>query len=406
MINYSILFIFMFSALACHAGYGDATGGYPSWRERQILVLSGACRMAPAQYRAAYVGNYAILDPAKYPPVFPLYWNAQLNRSARAHCLDMGDTCGIMQHNSCNGDTWSVRIKRYYTASSWIGENIAVGNADPFAIMNLWLIDKVQSTGLPAADLSCPNSAGCDGHRSNIMSTNYREFGTGYTYGTKAGAAYHNYWTQDFGGGKTAFTNHIAGASHFFITAGSTTFLADYYDSAQRAPQSAFLYCNGAQTVLTLAMGVAWRGTYQAALPQASACRTYFFIFKDSAGTTWRYPETGGLITTGEGGCSREFVPAESLAVLKQPPRPQGNMPALRSSLDKNGITILVTDCAYAPRSTRVLDCRGALGQVFTWPPASLRLHGLLAKRCAAGIYFMEHRFAGGRKTIEQRLIK
>jgi hypothetical protein len=406
MVKPTAFFIIILTALVCRAGYGDAPDGYPSWRERQILVLTNACRMAPAQYRAAYVGNYAILAPAKYPATFPLYWNAQLNRSARAHCLDMGDTCGVMQHPSCNGTLWDTRLKTYYTASSWIGENIAAGNSDPFGVMSMWLIDKVQSTGQPAADLSCPNTAGCDGHRSNIMSANYRELGTGYAYGTKTGALYHNYWDEDFGGGKTAFTNPVTGASHFFITTGTTTFLADYYDSIQRTPQSALLICNGTQTVLTLAMGVAWRGTYQAALPQATACRTYFFIFIDGGGKTWRYPETGGLITTGEGGCSREFVPAESLATLREPSRPQGKMPAPGTCLDKNGITILVNDCAYAPSSTRVLDCRGALVQVFTWPRASVRLHGLLAKKPAPGIYFIEHRFLSSRKTIEQCLIK
>ena len=42
-------------------------------------------------------------------------------------------------------------------------------------------------------------------------------------------------------------------------------------------------------------------------LPAADGCRAYRFRFRDAAGKTWRYPEGGRLLTTGEGGCEREY---------------------------------------------------------------------------------------------------
>ncbi len=59
----------------------------------------------------------------------------------------------------------------------WVacGENIAAGQSTPQQVMNDWM-----------------NSSG---HKANILSPNYRDFGIGFTQG----GSYGYYWTQDFG---------------------------------------------------------------------------------------------------------------------------------------------------------------------------------------------------------------
>ena len=37
-----------------------------------------------------------------------------------------------------------------------------------------------------------------------------------------------------------------------------------------------------------------------------AACRLYHFEAVDSAGHTWRYPETGSFVTAGIGACSAD----------------------------------------------------------------------------------------------------
>jgi hypothetical protein len=280
------------------AGYGDATDGYPSHKERQIIVLTNVCRMSPIAYRDTFVGNYSILLPAHYPAVNPLYWNPQLNRSARAHCLDMGDTCGIMQHPSCNGTAWNTRLRSYYTPTGYgySGENIAAGNIDPIETMSQWILDILQSTGAPAGDSTiCVNGTQtyqCDGHRANIMSPNYREIGTGYIYGTHAALAYHSLWTQDFGGNAATYTNPVVSGSHFIRANGTVMFLVNYYDSAGQTPLSASLVLEGTSLSMTLFMGTAARGTYRVIVARTNTCRNYFFQFTTALVLSSGIPKT------------------------------------------------------------------------------------------------------------------
>ena len=158
----SILFVIT-AAFSSFPGYGDKTNGLPSWQERAILVLTDACRMAPTQYRGAYVGVSTILLPANYPVVPPVYWNLALNESAHFHAVEMADTCGLT-HNSCNGDAFNVRIQKFYNnKSSTLGEDIATGYSDPFATMRQWLLDATNN--VPATDNTMCGTTRCDGHR-------------------------------------------------------------------------------------------------------------------------------------------------------------------------------------------------------------------------------------------------
>ena len=399
------------------AGYGDVTDGHPLMTERQLLVLTNTCRMSPANYRNAYVGNYAILDSANYPAVDPLYWSLQLNSSAHDHAADMGDTCGTLQHNSCNGTPWDTRIRSYYTASSTIGENIAAGNVDPFVTMNQWIMDAPQGSTQPAADVSwCRNSGSidffrCDGHRFNIMAVRYKELGTGYAYGVNSAVRYHPFWVQDFGGGKPTFTNQIVSGAHFLRATGYTTFLANYWDPASKAPAEASLILDGQKYAMTLAMGTPSRGTYQVALSRASGCGTYYFVVIDGGGKTWRYPEQGGLVTTQEGSCVREYVPAESLSVRQSRIFEAPRWETIRSIVRNGAIELFIRDERHVPRLTTIVDCRGRTVLVQQWHASFAHerpdLHEGLCLRVLVnglppGMYLLVHRISNGFCIVEK----
>jgi|GEM_PF-1625288 Uncharacterized protein with SCP/PR1 domains len=410
------LLIPLFNVLAQN-GYGDVMQGFPSLLERQIAVLTDACRMAPVQYRDAYVGTYAILDPADYPAADPLYWNLQLNQSARDHAIDMGDTCGILQHPSCNGTSWDVRIKSFYKTSSWIGENIAYSNTNPFSTLNQWLLD-MQTNNQPAGDntwvknATTGDSSRADGHRWNIMFTTYNEFGTGYAYGDKAGSKLHNFWVQDFGGGKSAYTNPIVAGSHFFITSGNITFLADFFDPSAKPPTEASMTLAGQKSAMTLLMGTPSRGAYQLVLARASTCRAYYFSFIDGNGKTRRYPEDGALVTSGEGSCTQEYVQAESLLVGKIPRQFTENNGFIKSKIDRSSLTIIINDRRYVPQRSAIIDCRGRTLLLRKWEGPSLDrtipaegalpLNVPLNRPLPSGLYFVVHCFSMGNSIIEK----
>jgi len=286
------------------AGYGDKfPGGYPNWQERAVITLVNSCRMAPQQYRDKYIGNYNILLPTNFPAVRPLFWNLALNTSARVHALDMGSNCDSLMHNSCDGTTFAARIESYYTKSPDIAENIAYGSPTPQGVMSLWIMETGGTTPVPDG----PSA----GHRINLMSAIYKEMGAGYDYGSKTK---HYWWVQDFGAGKPDYTHTVPCASHCFMAANTITFYANYFDSLGK-PKDASVFIDNVKYPMTLDIGKDSAGTYAYTTTKASACRLYYFSFSDAKGTVWRYPETGFLITQGEGSCAKDFVAAESLGV-------------------------------------------------------------------------------------------
>jgi hypothetical protein len=389
-------------ASSAFAGYGDKVNGLPNWQERAILVLTNACRMAPVQYRNTYLGaTYNILLPANYPAVPPVYWNLALNGSARFHAIQMADTCG-MTHNSCNGDAFNVRIELFYNNKSYtIGEDIAAGSTDPSGTMQQWLLDEQNGT-VPLDNSTCGTSR-CDGHRWNIMNKSYREMGTGYAYGPQT---YNYFWCQDLGGGAPEFVNPIVSAAHLFIETGKTTFLADYFDPAGK-PSNPSLYVDNQKSSLTLLMGADSAGTYSVSLARTTACRNYYFTFTNAKGTLFRYPETGDLVTFGEGSCARDFVPAESLSV--------GGMlgiPVLRDgrttfSIKGSVLTARVRGKVNDIEESALYDSRGRSLVTIVWS-----VGGGITRRAASqdetvylaridrdisrGIYFVRTRFSDG----------
>jgi hypothetical protein len=255
----------------------------------------------PSEFRDTYLSGYPdILQYSNYPPVPPVYWNLDLNRAARAHAVDMATT-PCFQHNSCDGTLWHVRIRSYYTENAGLAENIAYGYSDSFDALLAFLLDN----GAP------DNSAG-DGHRRNIMAASMRELGCGYAMSNRP------YYVQDFGGGAPDFSTPIAGGCHLFLNGGTTSFFVNFYDPSGFAPQQASLVIDDAMQDLALDLGQAAQGTYAITLPRGTDCRPYYFLFVDGAGTTWRYPEEGSFATSGEGGCSIDYI-EEAISVNEMP---------------------------------------------------------------------------------------
>lgn len=310
----SIVFLLAVSTLAQQRGNGDKVDSFPSLGERQLLVLTNACRLAPVQYRDLYIGNFPVLLPANYPPVRPLYWSLALNKAANAHCIDMADNCG-MQHPSCDGTTWSARIQSFYNnKSSSIGENIATGNQAALATVKQWVLEVSNPT--PTTVPPDKDPGGADGHRKNIMSATYKELGCGYAY--NSGRQWYHFWTQDFAGGRPDFNNPLVAGSHFFIETGKTTFFVNYFDSSGVVPTEVSCTIDGQKTAMVLAMGATDKGTYSLVQAKGTLCRQYYFSCLRN-GAAFRYPEYGVLQTSGEGSCARDYIAPENMPVVVSP---------------------------------------------------------------------------------------
>jgi hypothetical protein len=115
----------------------------------------------------------------------PLTRAVELDRAAQKYAQYMADA-GFFSHNGPDGSTPSARIKAEgYSGYTW-GENIAMGQPTPEAVMQAWM-----------------NSSG---HRANILHSSFKEIGIGVA---KAAGGRSIYWVQDFGarnggGGGTA----------------------------------------------------------------------------------------------------------------------------------------------------------------------------------------------------------
>jgi len=112
----------------------------------------------------------------------PLKRIESLDQAARFHAKDMAadayfnhDSYDRTQSGLVFACSWSNRISRFYSNYGWLGENIAAGFGTPDSVMSAWMDS--------------------DGHRSNILSQNFTEYGVGYA----SGGPYGSYWVQDFG---------------------------------------------------------------------------------------------------------------------------------------------------------------------------------------------------------------
>ena len=106
----------------------------------------------------------------------PLAFDADLAEAARSHSEDMG-TQDYFSHTGLDGRSPADRVDATGYSWSYLGENIACGQATPQAVMNSWMASS--------------------GHRNNILNANYCDIGVGYAF--IPGASCNPYWTQDFG---------------------------------------------------------------------------------------------------------------------------------------------------------------------------------------------------------------
>lgn len=100
----------------------------------------------------------------------PLTLNTELSRVARIKSEDMRDN-GYFSHNSPTYGSPFDMMKSFGISYRTAGENIAMGQQSPEAVVTAWM-----------------NS---DGHRANILNANFTQIGVGY-------AVNGNYWTQMF----------------------------------------------------------------------------------------------------------------------------------------------------------------------------------------------------------------
>jgi len=106
----------------------------------------------------------------------PLSFDADLAEAARGHSEDMGIQ-DYFSHTSLDGRSPADRVNAAGYSWSYLGENIACGQATPQAVMNSWMASS--------------------GHRNNILNANYCDIGVGYAF--IPGAGCNPYWTQNFG---------------------------------------------------------------------------------------------------------------------------------------------------------------------------------------------------------------
>jgi hypothetical protein len=286
------------------SGYGVPVDGYPSWRERAILALTNAVRISPGDYKVSSV--YATRTPTlnrpdvlgtTYPARSPILHHHDLARAARFHAQDMASK-NYFSHTSQDGSSFSTRVRRYYTASSTLGENIAAGNVDPISTMHQWLCDVSGGT-------CCVDGQSCDGHRRGIMNGSFRALGVGYGYDSTA--QYDHYWVQDFGGVAGQTAPRLVDGAHLLRGTGQTRFIANY--ASTTAAASVTLMLDGVSTPMAQDLGTATGGTWFVEVARGTGCRSYYFTAEDTGGGMHRYPAAGQFRTAGEGSCAEEFVP-------------------------------------------------------------------------------------------------
>lgn len=120
-----------------------------------MILLLALLAMSPVETRICDLINARRADNGR--PALAI--SAPLYAAAKAHSDDMAAN-GCYQHNSCSGEFWSTRIRRYYPNAQALGETINFGGT-PEEIVSTWMTS--------------------DAHRSILLSTAYTEVGCAAT---------------------------------------------------------------------------------------------------------------------------------------------------------------------------------------------------------------------------------
>ncbi len=260
---------------------------YPSWQERTLLAFLNMGRMAPSQFRTAYVSALGDVSQIlqSYSAQPPLAWDYGLDQAARFHSQDMADH-NVVQNDSSDGTPWYTRVGTYYTGAVH-GECIGAGYASPFAAARAFYY----FNGMPDGPT--------DGYRQLLMAAAVKASAAGYGY--NAASDYKSYWTVDLGRTAPAFSTPFIWGSHDFITTGYVTFVLNYYDPSGTAPRKVQLVLSSVKNAVTQVMGDPARGTYVFTTEKSSTTRSYYFTVVDGEGGAWRCPGPGTFWTLGEG---------------------------------------------------------------------------------------------------------
>ena len=150
------------------AGYGDAVDGIPTYIEREVHLWTNAVRSDPTAFELDYPCGLGVFSSDQKNPKMPLYWHGGLGEAARYHSDDMLQN-DFFSHSSSDGTPSGTRVSWFYSYPS--GENIAVGYPSAWStVIEGWMCSS--------------------GHRANIMTNSYNDFGSGVS---------GSYYTQNFG---------------------------------------------------------------------------------------------------------------------------------------------------------------------------------------------------------------
>jgi uncharacterized protein (TIGR03382 family) len=257
------------------AGYGDAVDTYPWPSERVLHLWTNGARVDPeafeADYNAGDCSFYEDFSADEQTPKHPVLWSHDLNEAARFHTTDMLEN-DWFAHESSDGTTFPDRLARYYDSPS-VGENIAVGYGDEYAVVFTgWM---------------CSTS----GHRANIMDGGWDELGVG----TEA-----TYYTQDFGTSGVGQRAVTMGAHLPLEPSGTVDLWGDSWNEEDIGPEAYIAVVDGVPYDLALVYGETYRGLWRVTIDVADGCHEYFLE------ATWgeevvRFPENGSY---GFGDCA------------------------------------------------------------------------------------------------------
>jgi len=175
-----LLFPMFFLFLGLAACDDDDDGGPAAMtaEEQEAFDYTNYARTDPQGFAQEFLfaafqngtDNGAYEDLMARQPVGALQISPGLLAAARAHSRDLDENCRTLQHDSCDGTSWSDRIWSYYDGGT-IAENAAWGYQTGLDVVLGWIIDH----NVPSL-----------GHRINLLNGAYTQVGIG-----KAGT----YWT-------------------------------------------------------------------------------------------------------------------------------------------------------------------------------------------------------------------
>ncbi|KAN0035428.1 hypothetical protein ACTA71_004697 [Dictyostelium dimigraforme] len=295
--------------------YGTPVNGdRPNWVERSALLLTNILRIDPQGYKKMFFTGGEIIpnvlaNGGIYSPTHPLYYRRDLDKSALFHSEDMSSK-PCFQHSSCNGTDTDTRLRYFYIGcgdpnqdDSTYGENIIKGMKNAKDSINYWICEK-----WPIAYGNCVPDGNNDGHRSNLLNSEFYSVGMA---SKRSNVDSLIYWTQDFDSlicPMDIADLPIHSGSHIISEdKSSCSFGVTFYTEKNSITSvNGKVYINYITPTteepfvfdLTLKIGSKTKGVYFYDTSNFSNNDSYYFEFTvqdDSKSLTYRYPQKGFL---------------------------------------------------------------------------------------------------------------